>query len=93
MKTLAIVLAIVTPLMVVRLAHGGLDDGPLLEERRSFYASGKVHEVRHFRDGKEEGMQQAYTEDGQLYINYEMRGGRRYGYINARPCTPVKEQK
>lgn len=66
---------------------------PMLEERRTFYPNGKAYEVRHFFNGKEQGLQQAWTEDGQLYINYEMRNGRRYGFINARPCSPVKEQK
>jgi antitoxin component YwqK of YwqJK toxin-antitoxin module len=66
---------------------------PLLEERRTFYPDGQPYEVRHFYNGREEGLQQAWTEDGEPYINYEMRNGRRYGFINARPCTPVKEQR
>jgi antitoxin component YwqK of YwqJK toxin-antitoxin module len=66
---------------------------PILEQRRTFYASGRPYEVRHFYNGREEGLQQAWTEQGELYINYEMRGGRRYGFINARPCEPVEEQK
>ncbi len=65
---------------------------PVLEERRTYYPSGRPYEVRHFYDGREQGLQQAWTEDGELYINYEMKNGRRYGFINARPCTPVKEQ-
>jgi hypothetical protein len=66
---------------------------PLLEERRSYYSNGNLYELRHFFNGREEGLQQAWTEDGQLYINYEMKNGRRYGFINARPCSPVKERK
>ena len=62
---------------------------PLLEERQSFHHNGRLAERRHFFDGKEEGLQQAWTEEGQLYINYEMRNGRRYGVLNARPCNPV----
>jgi len=62
---------------------------PILEERRTFYPNGRPYEVRHFFNGKEEGLQQSWTEDGTLYINYEMRNGRRYGFINARPCLPV----
>lgn len=65
---------------------------PILEERRTFYPSGRPYEVRHFLNGREEGLQQAWTEDGTLYINYEMRNGRRYGFINARPCRPVEAQ-
>ncbi|HYE87651.1 MAG TPA: hypothetical protein VEA16_14915 [Vicinamibacterales bacterium] len=66
---------------------------PLLEERRTFYPSGRLFEVRHFYNGREEGLQQAWTEDGTLYLNYVMKNGRRYGFVNARPCTPVKERK
>lgn len=66
---------------------------PALEERRTFYPDGRLFEVRHFYNGKEEGLQQAWTEDGTLYINYEMRNGRRYGFINARPCRPVEESR
>jgi antitoxin component YwqK of YwqJK toxin-antitoxin module len=63
---------------------------PILEERRTFYPDGRPYEVRHFFNGREEGLQQAWAEDGTLYINYEMRNGRRYGFINARPCLPVE---
>jgi antitoxin component YwqK of YwqJK toxin-antitoxin module len=66
---------------------------PLLEERRTYYASGKPFELRHFYNGREEGVQQVWTEDGELYINYEMKNGRRYGTINARPCAPPKEAR
>ena len=84
MKTilLAVLFASTTPVM----------SRPVLDERWSFYANGKPADHRHFYNGQEQGMQQAWTEDGQLYVNYEMRNGRRYGFINARPCSPVKEQ-
>jgi len=84
MKTMAmaLVLAVTTPAMTP----------PLLEERRTFYPNGRPFEIRHFFNGREEGLQQAWTEDGELYINYEMRNGRRYGFINARPCNPAGEQ-
>lgn len=61
--------------------------------RRTSHANGRPFEVRRFRNGHEEGLQQAWTEDGTLYINYEMRNGRRYGYLNARPCAPVAETR
>lgn len=85
MKTLMLMLALATTVPAPA--------PPLLEERRTFYPNGRPYEVRHFLNGREEGLQQAWTEDGTLYINYEMRSGRRYGFINARPCLPVKEAK
>jgi antitoxin component YwqK of YwqJK toxin-antitoxin module len=63
---------------------------PVLEERRTFYPSGRPYQVRHFYNGREEGPQQAWTEAGELYVNYVMRDGRRYGAMNARPCDPVE---
>ena len=38
--------------------------------------------------GREEGRQQMWAPDGTLIVNYEMRAGRRYGLINAKPCIP-----
>lgn len=60
-------------------------------EKRTWYPNGQISEVRHFTHGREAGLQQAWTEDGTLYMNYEMRNGRRYGMFNARPCAPVTE--
>ena len=58
-------------------------------EYRTFYASGAPYELRHYRRGHEEGLQQSWTEDGTRYLNYEVRDGRRYGLVNAVPCTVV----
>jgi hypothetical protein len=58
-------------------------------EYRTWYASGHPYELRHFDRGREAGLQQSWTEDGTLYLNYETRNGRRYGLINAKPCLPA----
>jgi len=34
-------------------------------------------------------LQQSWTAGGELYLNYEVRGGRRYGMVNAKPCLPA----
>lgn len=56
---------------------------------RTFYASGQPFEVRQYVHGREEGRQQSFTETGDVFLNYEVWQGRRYGYLNARPCMPV----
>jgi antitoxin component YwqK of YwqJK toxin-antitoxin module len=66
-----------------------LRDGVFHGEYRTWYASGRPYESRHYVDGREEGRQQSWTEDGTLFLNYEMRDGRRYGLVNARPCLPA----
>jgi len=58
-------------------------------EYRTWYESGRPYELRHFDHGRESGMQQSWTEEGELYLNYEVRDGRRFGLINARPCLPA----
>jgi len=56
---------------------------------RTWHPSGRPAEARHYADGRESGRQQAWTPEGVLYLNYEVRGGRRYGKLNARPCVPI----
>ena len=81
-------------LTIVGLAVGDARSVPTgLVEQRSWHANGRLAEIRHVRDGHEEGLQQAWAEDGTLYINYEMRNGRRYGLMNARPCNPVEQAR
>jgi hypothetical protein len=55
----------------------------------TYYASGQPFEVRHYVQGREEGRQQSFTETGDLFLNYDVWQGRRYGFLNARPCLPV----
>ena len=64
----------------------------LVGEYRTWYENGHPYEIRHYVNGREEGLQQAWTPDGYLYLNYEMKNGRRYGYVNAQPCLPLAEE-
>lgn len=59
---------------------------------RTWYPDGSPYEHKHYVDGREEGRQQAWTDDGVLYLNYEMRAGRRYGFVNSRPCLPAARE-
>jgi hypothetical protein len=58
-------------------------------EFRSWHANGQLAELRHYVDGREVGPQQSWTPDGILFLNYEVRNGRRYGLVNSRPCEPT----
>ena len=66
-------------------------DGVYEGEYRSWYPSGRLFEIRHYVHGHEEGLQQAWTESGTLYINYEARNGRHYGMENSTPCVEPAE--
>ena len=67
---------------------GGVGDGVKHGEYRTFHDNGQLAEIRRYVMGREEGLQQSWTRDGVLYLNYEVRDGRRYGLVNARPCEP-----
>lgn len=56
---------------------------------RAWHPTGGVSELRHFFDGREEGLQQVWTPNGILFLNYEVRNGRRFGLVNAKPCIPI----
>lgn len=58
-------------------------------EYRTWTREGKPYEFRHFERGREAGVQQSWDEGGELYLNYEVKNGRRYGLINAKPCLPA----
>lgn len=56
---------------------------------RSWHRSGAAAEVKNYVAGRESGLQQAWTEEGDLYLNFEARNGRHFGLIISRPCLPV----
>lgn len=66
-------------------------DGDRIEgEYKSWHANGRLAERRRYEKGLESGMQQAWTEKGELFLNFEVRNGRHYGLVNSRPCIPVE---
>jgi hypothetical protein len=54
----------------------------------AWYDSGTRSQRLEYVAGREAGRQQMWAPDGTLIVNYEMRDGRRYGMINAKPCIP-----
>jgi hypothetical protein len=83
-------------LWAVAIGSGGATVRPATDatavrhgEFRTWHANGRLADVRRYVDGREEGLQQSWTSDGVLFLNYEVRNGRRYGLINSRPCDPI----
>lgn len=59
----------------------------------AWYETGVRSQRLAYVSGHEEGLQQMWSPDGTLIVNYEMRGGRRFGMINAKPCIPSNSGK
>jgi antitoxin component YwqK of YwqJK toxin-antitoxin module len=66
-------------------------DGDVIVGRyRTWHANGQPAEVRRYENGRESGLQQAWTDRGELFLNFEARHGRHFGLINSKPCLPVR---
>lgn len=57
---------------------------------RSWHPNGQLAELKNYVEGREAGPQQAWTPQGELFLNYEARNGRHFGLINSKPCLPVQ---
>ena len=65
--------------------------GDVIEgEYRAWHENGQLAELRHYAQGHEIGRQQAWTDQGELFLNFEVRNGRHYGLVNSKPCLPVQ---
>ncbi len=69
--------------------HKGVYQGDVKE----WYADGSPALLMHYKQGAEAGLQRAWRENGVLYVNYEVRDGRRYGMVNVRLCYSVRDGK
>jgi len=68
-----------------------LYDGDVIFGRyRSWYPHGQPAELKHYTDGRESGVQKAWSAKGEMFLNVEVRNGRTYGLMNAAPCIPVE---
>ena len=68
--------------------HHYKDD--LLEgEQVSFHENGREAELRHYRGGREEGLQRLRDPEGRVLANYTFRRGRRYGIVGRFDCISM----
>jgi len=82
-------LAAMAPVPPAGAAQGGVKTRN--GEYRTWHTNGRLAELRHYVDGREVGLQQSWTADGVLFLNYEVRNGRRYGLVNSKPCLPADD--
>lgn len=60
---------------------------------RTWDASGRTRDIRRYAAGREAGLQQSFGSNGELFLNYEARNGRRYGLLNSTPCIDAGHPK
>lgn len=59
---------------------------------REWSVNGMLAKHIEYKDGKElRG--KAWRENGKVYMSFEMKGSRRYGLMNAKPCYTLRNEK
>ena len=60
-------------------------------KQTKWYATGELFQIRNLQMGIEEGMQQAFRKNGDLYANYEAKNGRIFGLKKASLCFGLED--
>lgn len=76
----------------ILLSHLSYRKGKAHGEQRVWYPSGELFKKLHLNMGKEEGIQQAFRKNGDLYANYEAREGRIFGLKKAALCFGIEDE-
>lgn len=56
---------------------------------RTWDETGRARDIRRYARGREHGVQQSFGPNGEIFLNYEARNGRRFGLVNSTPCLGV----
>jgi antitoxin component YwqK of YwqJK toxin-antitoxin module len=59
---------------------------------REWSVNGTMAKHIEYKDGKEQ-RGKAWRENGKVYMSFEVRGSRRYGMMNAKPCYTLRNEK
>lgn len=62
-------------------------------EQKKWYPTGEIFQKTNFNMGIEDGIQQAYRKNGDLYANYEAKNGRIFGLKKAALCYDLENEK
>lgn len=77
----------------VLVSHLNYRSGRPHGEQKKWYQTGELHKILHLNMGQEEGIQQAFRENGDLYANYEAKNGRVFGLKKGSLCYGLKDEK
>jgi len=75
------------------IAHLRYKDGKAHGAQTKWYPTGEVFKKLNLNMGKEEGLQQAFRKNGDLYANYEAKEGRVFGLKKAALCYGLEDER
>jgi antitoxin component YwqK of YwqJK toxin-antitoxin module len=77
----------------ILLSHLNYSSGKPDGEQKIWYPSGELHKKLNLVMGREEGLQQAFRQNGATYANYEAREGRIFGLRKAKLCYGLSQEE
>lgn len=77
----------------ILISHLNFHLGKAHGVQKKWYTTGEIFKVLHFNMGLEEGIQQAFRKNGDLFANYEAREGRIFGLKRAALCFGLEEEE
>ena len=75
------------------IAHLNYHFGKAHGEQKKWYSTGEIFKKLNLNMGIEEGIQQAFRKNGNLFANYEARAGRIFGLKKAALCFDLEDEK
>lgn len=75
------------------IAHFNYHEGKPHGEQKKWYPTGELFKILNLDRGKEEGIQQAFRKNGDIYANYEALEGRIFGLKKATLCYGLEDEQ
>jgi len=69
--------------------HYAFNDGLYVDTLKEWYINGQLYKLEYYQDGKQFGRQKAWKKDGELYLNYDVINGRKYGNTGIKHCKSL----
>lgn len=77
----------------ILLSHLNYVDGKAHGEQKKWYPTGELFKKVNLNMGREEGLQQGFRKNGDLFANYEAINGRTFGLKKTALCFGLEDQK
>ncbi|WP_339924554.1 membrane-binding protein [uncultured Cyclobacterium sp.] len=74
------------------ISHLQYYSGKLHGVQKKWYPTGEIFKVLTLNMGREEGLQQAFRKNGDLFANYEAKNGRIFGLKRAVLCVGLEDE-
>ncbi|PCJ65200.1 MAG: hypothetical protein COA58_10065 [Bacteroidetes bacterium] len=65
------------------------NEGKYIDTLREWYPNGQLYRLEYYQNGEQTGRQKAWRKNGELYLNYDVKNGRKYGNAGIKHCKSI----